>query len=490
MFLQLIDNPSNEFYAILVLQSILVITNIFLVCSCMQSMERPSKFIFILFALGQLGWSLTCFAVCNCVTYFYSPPISQGHTEFPLFIEHLNIFGLFTLLGAIVLSSFIPDALSNFIVAAKSDSDKSAIGRRKKYMLLGIFPFAISSVLVFHPPVAHTSLLNALWFACSLFIFYISWAMYMTPYNALINDLGRSPEERLQINTYISITWALGFLIGNSVYFLKSLLEKQVSSLHAFQISIVLFAFVGFLLMLIPIVFINENKYTRKQDALNEQKPLLQSIRIAFQDKNFAYFVCSDTIYWLASNTISVCLVYYVVSLLKMPEAYTSLIGLCVLIGSFIMYIPINYLSKKVGKKKLQQGSYILLAVSFLLIFFLGQFQLSATFQLALLGLVIIFPLASFGILPNAMMSDLIEYTKEKDGNYNAALYFSIKTVMMKLGVHISNFILFALIPIGQGTSYIGIRLTAIVAFLAAILGLLLFSKYQEHEVLNTQKSI
>jgi hypothetical protein len=44
------------------------------------------------------------------------------------------------------------------------------------------------------------------------------------------------------------------------------------------------------------------------------------------------------------------------------------------------------------------------------------------------------------------------------------------------------------LIPIGQEGSNIGIRLTAIVAFIAASIGFILFSKYQEQEVLTQQK--
>ncbi len=118
------------------------------------------------------------------------------------------------------------------------------------------------------------------------------------------------------------------------------------------------------------------------------------------------------------------------------------------------------------------------------MMFFLGQVNIPYYLQLLILGVVIILPLASFGILPNAILSDLIEHKKAADNEYHAALYFSIKTVMMKLGVHISNFILFALIPIGQGTTNIGIRSTALVAMGAAILGLFVFSKYKEEQVL------
>jgi Na+/melibiose symporter-like transporter len=450
----------------------------------MQNTIRTPKYIFILFALGQLGWSLTCFSVCNCVNYFYVPPIKNGIPEFPNYISHASIFGLFTILGAIVLSSFLPDALTSFLVANKSDKDTSSFGRRKKYMAIGILPFALFSVLVFSPITTSVSHLNAIWFAFSLFAFYISWAFYLTPYNAMINDLGNDSQDRLTINMYISITWALGFLIGNSVYVVKGYFQSFMSTSHAFQYAIALFSFIGFLLMLVPIIFIDEKKYcTYHSNELANKQNLFQSIKEAFKESNFRSFVVSDAIYWLASNTISVCLVYYVVNLLNIDEQYTSLIGLVMLLGSFAMYIPVNFLSKKMGKKKLQQTAYILLTIAFGMIFFLGKLPISNVVQLLLLGIVIMLPLASFGILPNAILGDLIEDKKNKKGEYHAALYFSIKTVMMKLGVHFSNFIIFALLPIGQGTTNIGIRSTALVAMGVAIIGLMVFSFYNEQNL-------
>lgn len=455
-------------------------------------LQKPSKFIFILFAIGQLGWSLTCFCVCNCVTYFYSPPVTNGVLEFPEYIPNPTILGIISLLGAIVLSSFIPDALSNFIVASKSDSDSGRfLGKRKKYMLIGILPFALFSILTFIPITSNSSYINAIWFTFCLFVFYISWSLYNTPYNAMINDLGHTTEDRLLINTYISVSWALGFLTGNAVYVVKDSLQAHVTKTQAFQAAVAIFAGIGFLCMLVPILFIDEKKYC-KYDNNEKTKSIRATLLDAMSDKNIRFFLVSDTIYWLASNTITVCMVYYVVNLLKLEETYTTIIGLCILLGSFVMYLPINILSKRMGKKKLQSYSYVMLIISFAILFFVGWVDWPYYIQLLILAAFIIFPLASFGILPNSILSDLIEYKKQKSGEYHAAMYFSAKTVMMKLGVHVSNFILFALIPIGKGTNNIGIRSTAIVAMVSAAFGLYIFSKYNEKEVqslLNTQSN-
>ena len=89
----------------------------------------------------------------------------------------------------------------------------------------------------------------------------------------MINDLGNDSQDRLTINMYISITWELGFLIGNSVYVVKGYFQSFMSTSHAFQYAIALFSFIGFLLMLVPIIFIDEKKYCtyHSNELINKQ---------------------------------------------------------------------------------------------------------------------------------------------------------------------------------------------------------------------------
>ena len=41
-------------------------------------------------------------------------------------------------------------------------------------------------------------------------LFYITLSLYCTPFNALIPELGRSQEDRINLSTYISVTYFVG----------------------------------------------------------------------------------------------------------------------------------------------------------------------------------------------------------------------------------------------------------------------------------------
>ena len=52
----------------------------------MQNVEKLPFSKKIIYALGQLGWSLASFAVGNALVYFYLPP-DTGEKTFPAFFN-------------------------------------------------------------------------------------------------------------------------------------------------------------------------------------------------------------------------------------------------------------------------------------------------------------------------------------------------------------------------------------------------------------------
>jgi len=64
------------------------------------TVERPPLSVKIIFAIGQLGWSLASFGVLNLLIYFYMPPESDK-TDFPDYIFQGNILLGVTIIGLI-----------------------------------------------------------------------------------------------------------------------------------------------------------------------------------------------------------------------------------------------------------------------------------------------------------------------------------------------------------------------------------------------------
>lgn len=456
--------------------------------------DQPVKLPFwkkIMYAFGQLGWSLTSFAVGNLLVYFYLPP-ETGQTSFPPFFYQGTVIGALTIIGIIFALGRLFDAITDPVIAGLSDRGKFKFGRRRTFLAISALPFAILSVLAFMPPVGGASTLNAVFLTVVVLLFYLFMTMYVTPYFALLSEIGHTPNERLQLSTMISITWAIGFAIGSQVYTLQNIFETSgMSPVDAIRTAIIIFSCLGFIFMLLPIIFINEKKYCQ---AHVSEEGIFEAVFSAFKNKNFLRFTLSDLAYWVSLTSISTGLIYYVTILLKQPKETASTLQLMMFAISFLFYIPTNIIAKKTGKKKLLVVGFIAFLLTFIYTLFLGSYPMDLMLQGYILSFIAAVPLAIFGILPNAMIADIAEADGIETGNYKAGIFFGARTFMSKMGQSLAGIIIPSLLIFGRSTENdFGVRLTALTAVIFLIFGLILLLMYKEkdiNKVLNHQKKI
>ncbi len=438
-----------------------------------------------MYALGQLGWSLASFAPASLVTYFYMPPEGESGSIFPVFISAAAIFGVLTWVGLLNSAGRVFDAVTDPIVANWSDRSKSKQGRRIPFLMYSALPFTLLSVLVFFPPVHEPSTANVIWLGVVLVLYYLFLTLYVTPYTALLSELGKDSKERLDISTMMSVTWALGFLIGSTVYALQGLLEPLLggNSVLAFQTIIALYAFISFILMLLPVVGIKESRDT--QQGI-QGEPLFPAMRRLLTNKNFRWFVASDLMYWLALTFIQVGIAYYVLVLLGLEKGWATTLLAIMFLASFALYVPVNILARKFGKKNLIVLAFFLDALVFGMVTFLGYWPIPPVAQGLILVIFYAIPLSIFSILPNVIVSDMSEASLRTSGFGNSGVFFGVRTFMMKLGISLANLIFPSLIALGQTSeNTFGLRLTGVVAFGFCILGLVFMSRYDEEKIIQ-----
>lgn len=313
-----------------------------------MEISRPSLKIILIYSLGQLGWSLGSYGTANLLVYFYMPPETSNHAIFHDFIYQGAIFGLFTIIGLVNFAGRIFDAFFDPFVANWSDKTVSHFGKRKKFMAFAVLPFALLSYLVFLPPASEPGTLNTIWLLLTIFLFYVAFAIYVIPYTALISELGHHPDDRMLISTIISVTWAAGFLIGNTAYALQGYFEKTMSPVSSFQTVVGIFAFLALLLMLVPVLFLKENKYSMQGGASENFRESLVSVLRNF---NFRIFSGSVLMYWLSLTFIQLGVSFYITVLLELDKAYATIFLAMGLFTSFLLYVPINKLARRIGKK-------------------------------------------------------------------------------------------------------------------------------------------
>lgn len=439
---------------------------------------RPPLGVLILYATGQLGWSLGGYGVGNLLIYFYMPP-EQGQPVFPSFLFQGSVLLVFTLIGILSAGGRFLDALIDPIIANWSDRKISGLGKRRWFMLWGALPLVVTGFLVFYPLTDSESASNFVWLALMIGLYYFFFAFYVIPYTALMAELGHTAADRLRISTLTSIAWALGFILGNSVYAIQGIFEKQGhSSVQAFQISLAILNTVALVCMLLPAIFLREKRYARQ---LASEHGIRTALSVVFSNRNFRWFLASDLMYWLALTFIQLGVVFYTTLLLDLDKSYAFQFSIVSFLSSFVFYWPINVLARKVGKKWLMLLAFALFAVVFAVVSVANLLPIPPQILLYALGVAAAFPLAVFGILPNAVIGDEVEQEEHRSGQQLSGMFFGVRAFVMKVGISLSNLIFPSLLLFGKSTEKpLGVQLTALSAIIFCLIGWGVFRKYDD----------
>lgn len=440
----------------------------------MPPKRLPLSQLFI-YATGQLGWSLAAYGAANLLVYFYLPPGDEQRGLFPPFIFQGAVAGVVTLIGLINFGGRLFDAFTDPIVAAWADRRPlDRFGRRKKIMAMAALPLAVSSFALFYPPIGEVSWQNTAWLGFWMLVFYASLTLYVIPYNALISELGHYPPDRMRISTVISITFALGFLIGGSVYAVQDFFSASMPAVDAFQWAVGGFALLSLLLLLVPVIWLKENEYAQQAPAVadTENAGLLRTV---LANHSFRLFLLSEFMYWLALTFIQMGIGFFVTVLLGYPPAKATLFLTVSFVASFALYWPVNKAVDQWGKRQLMLSAYWVFAGTFALLALSPWVFLPGESLFWVLSLSASFPLAVFGIVPNAMVADFIHDHTVATGGQPAGMFFAVFSFVMKAGVSVANLVFPSLLLLGKSVdNSLGLQLTAWLALLSCVLGALL----------------
>ena len=95
------------------------------------------------------------------------------------------------------------------------------------------------------------------------------------------------------------------------------------------------------------------------------------------------------------------------------------------------------------------------------------------------------FPMAVFGILPQAMVADVAEYDAGRTGENREGMFYAARTFAFKLGQSVSMLLFTALATVGNGGGQ-GYRVVACVSAALALVGGILLFWYDEKKILKS----
>ena len=434
------------------------------------------------FAMGQFGWSLLAALISSYVMAYYVPnkeALADGQPKF--FYQGALFLGI-TIMGLITGIGRVFDAVTDPLVGSLSDRCRSRAGRRIPFMRAAAIPFGLTTVLTFISPVNGQSWINAIFLFLMLMLFYLFMTVYCTPFNALIPELGTDQKKRMSISTTISFTYIAGMAIAYTAPTLWGIFQGafHMSRVAAIRSVFAILSVIGTACLFIPVFTIKEKDYVTAQPS---QSTAFKSLKATFRNGDFRLFVASDIIYFLGITTFQTAMLYYVTTLLKMDEGFSTLFFVVMTALSVLFYPIVMKLTPKYGKKKLILIAFCIFVVAFGYTACLGLLSFVPPIAQGLILCLLAAPaMAIFGILPQAVVADIAQCDELETKENRAGMFYAARTFAMKMGQAVAMIIVASLAIVGKDTG-LGYRLTAVVAAAACVTGGLIFAKYNEARI-------
>lgn len=421
----------------------------------------------IIYGSGSGGFSLIDRVLITWLFYYYiTSPLEGVEALMPPFV-----FGIIMFLGRAI------DAVADPVIARWSDNHKGKMGRRMPFMLFSGIAYAAVFVLLFYPPVAQQSALNSVFLAVMLGLYFTLFTAYVCPYLALLPELARSTRDRVDLATFRAVFMLLGVgvaLIGSGI----------LIGIFSFHGMVWIMAALGLVLLYLPLL-IKERDYAEAKPAT---LGLMEAVSTTFKNRAFVIYLVGNVTFWLGFNIITLNLPLYVTVLLRGTEDDTSIYFGLAFVVALLFFPVVNILSKRVGLKAVMMFALVSFLILLPFFYFLGQPMFGLTpevFGYILMGLAGL-PLAVIFIVPDAIVAAVSDLEQKLSGQRREAMYFGAQGFILKLAMGLSTLITGALLQLFGSTiaQPLGIQLTGPVSALFILIGVIVFFRYPEKEVM------
>ncbi len=442
------------------------------------------------YCLADIAKGLFNGMIGNYLLYFFQPTVKSG---LPALLPQSKILGFFTIMAFITALGKIVDAVTDPLVASLSDKCTHKAGRRMPFLRYAAIPYALSVLLIFYAPFPRGSWGNALWVGIFLVTYYTAYTFYFIPKNALVPEI--IPDTKVRVG-YYGISTA--FFMGSSSFmyaatlFVNLLKNTGLSPLWAWRTVFTGFAAIGVTCLLLSAYAFEEKDYVAKN--VRPTQSLLRSCSQVLRNKNFLLFAAGDLFSGVSMAFFQTAMLYYITMLLNVPESQSFLVMLSAIAVALCLFPLIIRISRKYNKKLPLVAASVVFTVVFAFIFFGDNIAaLAPGYELLIglgLGVVVSFPFAAINILPQSILSDIIQCDSLESGINREGIFSATKTFIEKCASALAMMVVSSVLAIGAGAGesvgLLGVKLTGIFAGGFSLLSLVFFLLYNDEKITAT----
>ena len=196
--------------------------------------------------------------------------------------KDLVIAGVWMVLAAIAK---IIDGLIDLPFSHFTDNLKSKWGKRKTAIVIGAVPMLIAYILFNFPLNREATMLNTIWFALLLMVFYACYTLTMLTYYGTFAEITQNQEDITLISNTKSVCDVVYFSLGFALVpaLVNSGLNVRIVALLLLPCA---------LTMLIPLFMLKENNEEVLEEKKEKKVTVLSSIMFTLKDKPYILWLC------------------------------------------------------------------------------------------------------------------------------------------------------------------------------------------------------
>lgn len=423
----------------------------------------------------------------NYLLYFYQPTAASG---LPVLLPQNKFLGFVTIMALLTGLGKIIDAITDPLVATLSDRCTHKAGRRMPFLRYSAIPYGLSVLMIFFAPFQPGSAANGIWVGIFLFAYYTAYTFFFVPRNALIPEI--IPDSKVRVG-YYSVSTA--FFMGSSSFmyaatlFVNLLKKAGLSPLWAWRTVFTGFALIGTACLLISAYAFEETDYVKTHTRPEES--LGKSFSVVLHNRNFVTFTLGDLFSYVSMAFFQTTMLYYITVLLKVPESQSFLVMLTAIAVALCLFPLIVKISRNYNKKLPLVVASCVFTLVFGLIFFgdkIAALVPGRELYIGLvMGIIVAFPFAAINILPQSVVSDIIQLDSLQTGVNREGIFSAVKTFIEKIAYSLAMVMVSSVLAVGaapgETVGLLGVKLTGICAGTFSLLSLIFFLLYRDKAV-------
>ncbi len=440
------------------------------------------------YCLADIAKGLFNGMIGNYLLYFFQPTAKSG---LPSLLPENKLLGFITIMALLTAIGKVVDAVTDPLVASLSDKCTHKAGRRMPFLRYAAIPYALSVLLIFLAPFGQGSVANAVWVGFFLVTYYTSYTFYFIPKNALVPEI--IPDAKVRVG-YYGISTA--FFMGSSSFmyaatlFVDLLKKAGLSPLWAWRSVFTVFAAIGIVCLLLSAYAFNEKDYVEQNTKPKES--VFKSFGLVFKNKEFVIFTAGDLFSGVSMAFFQTAMLYYITMLLNVPESQSFLVMLTAIVVAICLFPFIIKISRKFNKKIPLIIASVVFTIVFGIIYFGDKLAALAPgkelFVGLAVGVIVAFPFAAINILPQSVVSDIIQRDSLENGVNREGIFSAVKTFIEKVASAVAMMGVSSILAVGAGAGesvgLLGVKLTGVFAGGFSLLSLVFFIFYNDKKVI------